>query len=75
MKIRPPKDTDQEQIEEAFRIIQECVLLNPQIEISLWAGAFWSILVDGYSRSGMSYEQFSQEWDRVKQHYKSWFDK
>ncbi len=74
MEKRPKKETDQEEVQKAFIILKECMELNPQIEPTLWAGAFWSILVDGYNSSGISYDEFTGEWDKLKQHYKSWFD-
>lgn len=75
MKKRIPLETDQEQIEKAFQLLKNCMKNHPEIEPTLWACAFWSILVDGYNQSGMSYQQFTDEWDRVKHHYKPWFDK
>lgn len=75
MKKRIPLETDQEQIEKAFQLLKNCMKNYSEIEPTLWASAFWSILVDGYSQSGMSYQQFTDEWDRVKHHYKPWFDK
>ncbi len=75
MERRKPKPTDQKQIEKAFNLLKDCIAEHPEIEPTLWAGAFWSILVEGYSASGMSYEQFTREWDEIKYHYKSCFDK
>jgi len=74
MERRPPKATDQEEIQKAFLILKECMQLNHQIEPTLWVGAFWSILVDGYNSCGVSYDEFTKEWDRFKHHYKPWFD-
>jgi len=74
MKIRPEKKNDQQEIEKAFRLLKKCVDDHPEIEETLWTSAFWSILVIGYSLSGMTYEQFNSEWDRVKHHYKRFFD-
>jgi hypothetical protein len=75
MERRSPKKTDKQQTEKAFQLIKECMANHPEIEPTLWAGAVWSILVHGYSASGVSYEQFTKEWDKLKHHYKSWFDK
>lgn len=75
MISRPPKKTDQRQIEKAFNLLKEVMVEHPEIEPTLWASAFWSVLVEGYSTSGMSYKQFSLEWNEIKHHYKSWFDK
>jgi len=74
MEIRPSKQNDQEQIEKGFLLIKQCMQQHPEIEPTLWAGAIWSILADGYSSSGMSYEDFTKEWDQVKHFYKHWFD-
>jgi len=74
MERRPPKQTDQEQIEKAFNLLKDCMTEHTEIEPTLWAGAFWSILVDGYNKSGMSYDQFTKEWNELKYHYKPWFD-
>lgn len=75
MKRRPPKKTDQEVIQKCYEYLKNCMAQHPEVEPTLWAGAFWSVLVDGYSNSGMSYEQFTREWDELKHHYKPWFDK
>ncbi len=74
MEIRQPQKNDQEQIEKAFNLLRDCMAEHPEIEPTLWAGAFWSILVAGYSASGMSYEQFTTEWNEVKHNYKKWFE-
>ena len=73
MERRHPKETDQNEIDKAFNLLKDCMLSHPEIEQTLWAGAFWSVLVDGYSSSGISYEEFCSSWDEVKHHYKSWF--
>ncbi len=75
LKKREPKSSDQEMTKTAFNLLQDCMNNHPEIESSLWAGAFWSGLVGGYIRSGATYEQFTEEWERIKHHYKDWFDK
>lgn len=72
---RKPKKTDQQQVEKGFLLIKQLMEKHPEIEPTLWAGSVWSVLVDGYNQSGMSYEQFTKEWNEVKHHYKGWFDK
>ena len=74
MEIRPSKESDQEVIERAFILLKDCMANHPEIEPTLWASAFWSVLVDGYAASGMSYENFTREWDELKHHYKHWFE-
>jgi hypothetical protein len=74
MEIRPPKETDQEEIEKAFNIVKKCMQDHSEIEPTLWAGALWSALVDGYIASGTSYNRFCYEWENIKHHYKKWFE-
>lgn len=74
MEKREPKKTDQEEIEKAFQLLKSFMADHPEIEPTLWSGAFWSILVDGYSKSGVTYDEFTEEWDKLKLHYKSWFN-
>lgn len=38
------------------RLFKETMSNHNEIEPTLWAAAFWSILVDGYSQSGTRYE-------------------
>ncbi len=75
MDRRPRKKTDQDEAEKAFKLLKESMANHSEIEPSLWASAIWSVLVDGYVNCGFSYEEFQNEWDRVKHHYKPWFDK
>lgn len=75
MERRPPKKTDQEQVRKGFDLIMKVMEKHPEIEPTLWAGAIWSVLVHGYNNSGMSYDQFTREWEELKHHYKPWFDK
>lgn len=75
MKFRAPKETDSDETEKAFRFLKECMANHSEIEPTLWAGAMWSCLVDGYARSGMTYQEFCREWSSVRKHYKSWFNK
>jgi hypothetical protein len=74
MKRRPPKKSDQKNVEKAFKILKETIQSHPEIEPTLWASAVWSILVEGYVNSGASYELFCDEWDRIKEHYKGFFE-
>lgn len=74
MKRRKSKKTDQQQAQIAFEILKETMAEHTEIEPTLWASAFWSCLVDGYINSGITYEEFCNEWDILKKHYKKWFD-
>jgi hypothetical protein len=75
MEYRRPKKTDQADTEKAFQILQEAMQSHSEIEPTMWAGAFWSCLVEGYANSGCSYAEFSCEWEKIKEHYISWFEK
>lgn len=75
MRKREPKETDQDQIEIAFRLLGIYMKNHTEIEPTLWLGAFWGILVHTYSEAGVSYEEFTKEWDKLKTFYKPWFDK
>lgn len=75
MELRPSKEDDQENIDRAFNILKDVIKAYPRIEPTVWAAAIWSCLVDGYANSGVSYEEFCDEWYKVKEHYKNWFDK
>lgn len=75
MEKREPKKTDQEQTERGFNLIMEIMSAHPEIEPTLWAGAVWSVLVNGYNQSGVTYDEFTRQWDEVKHHYKSRFDR
>lgn len=74
-EIRLSKKTDRENTEKAFKILKNAMQSHPEIEPTLWAGATWSCLVEGYRNSEFSYEDFCEEWDKIKKHYKSWFKK
>ena len=73
-KIRPPKDTDQENVEKGFQLILNLMNEHKEIEPTLWASAVASVLATGYLDEGFSYNEFSQEIDDIKEHYKSWFE-
>lgn len=74
MERRNPKKTDQEVVQRAFNMLKNLIEKHSEIEPTLWAAAFWSILVHGYNASGVSYEEFTKELDKLKHHYKHWFD-
>jgi hypothetical protein len=73
-KIRLPKEDDQENIERAFQLIKRTITRHEEIEPTLWGAACWMILVIGHAGSGYSYEEFCEEWDNVKDHYRSEFE-
>lgn len=74
MEKRTSKQIDRKDIEKAFRLLKEVVHLHPEIGRDLWVSAYWSILVEAYSSSGVSYEKFSQQWDNLKVIYRHWWD-
>lgn len=74
MQRRRGKKTDQCNADGAFKIIKSVMQEHDEIEPTLWASALWSALVDGYIHSGFSYEDFTNEWNLLSNHYKSWFD-
>ncbi len=73
-EIRPGQDSDQENIEKAFQLVKNLIKSHSEIEPTLWAGAIWSVLIDGYMACDFSYEDFCNEWEKIKHHYKKWWD-
>lgn len=72
---RPSKKSDQNNTEKAYQILLKAMQAHPEIEQSLWAGACWTALVNGYLKSGISYELFCEDFDGAKNHYSKWWDK
>jgi hypothetical protein len=74
MDKRPPKKTDQENIEIAYKLFNKLMNSHPEIEKTLWASVCWSSLVNGYKDSGSSYEEFHYEATNAINHYKTWWE-
>lgn len=74
MKFRPPREDDQENVEKAYQLIQILVYMHPEIESTLWASAMLSTFVNSFISSGHSYDDFCDEFDKSKLHYKSWWN-
>ena len=74
-QLRPPKKTDQQFIEKAFQIMYKVMRKHPEFEGSIWVGAIWSTLVQGYIEAGISYDEFCDELKGIKENYKIWWDK
>lgn len=74
-EIRPPTKLDQDETEKAYQMVMQLMNDHPEIESTLWCGAIWSVLVNGYEQCDYSYEEFCNEVKRISVHYKSWFDK
>ncbi len=68
------KETDQSDAQRAFELLQKCMHDHRDIKPYVWAASFWSVLVNGYVNSEVSYDEFCNEWENVKIHYKVWFD-
>ena len=74
MEIKQPKSCAQKKVQEGFELVKDLINKNQQIEPNLWLVVMWSILVDEYYQSGMTYEKFTKVWKKIKHHYKPWFD-
>jgi uncharacterized protein (DUF4213/DUF364 family) len=73
-EIRPPQASDQENTEKAYELIINLINENEEIERTLWVGAIWSVLVNGYHQCDFSYKDFCEEVKMVSKHYKSWWE-
>ena len=73
-KRRPPKESDQVNIEYAYQIVIKTIEDHPEVETTLWAGALLSALANAYIDAGLSYEQFESEFDSAKKFYRKWWD-
>lgn len=69
---RPVAPGDQEKIEKCYRILYEHFSSPGDCQPIHWIGACVSILVDANKASGVTYEQFCQEIDRIKGYYLHW---
>lgn len=75
VKKRPRKKTDQENAELAYQVLLNTMQFHSEIEQTLWASACWTLLVRGYLNSGVPYEEFCEDFDSAKEHYKKrWFE-
>lgn len=72
-EIRPSKASDQDETERAFELLKECIGNHPEIEGAIWASAIFSLLIDSFVGSGLTYEEFCETWDKAKHFYKDWF--
>lgn len=73
-KFRPPLPDDQEKVEKAYQLIMDVMDKNKEIEPTLWCGAVWSVLVNGYQQDEFSYEDFRKEAAKVVKHYEHWWE-
>lgn len=74
LKVREPKEDDQEKSEFCLSMICEFMKANLDIDPALWMGAFLSFIATGMHVSGGSFQQFCETLDQVKEHYKGMWD-
>ena len=72
-QVRPPKDTDHDQVQKAICLIKDLVNLNLNVEKTLWISAFVAILCDSYGQSGFTYEEFRKDMESAFDFYKDAF--
>lgn len=73
LKLRIPKDDDQENAEKAYQLIAELVKSNPGIDDNFWVGGCWTALINCYRETGFDYKDFCKEVEKVKRFYKKKF--
>lgn len=71
---RKAKKSDQVNTETAYLILLEAMRTHPEIEQTLWAGACWTALINGYLASGIPFKEFCEDFDRAKEHYAKWWN-
>jgi hypothetical protein len=74
VKKRYRKKTDQSETEKAFQILLHAMQSHPEIESTLWAGACWTALVNGYLKSDIPLKEFKEDWERALKHYSKLWD-
>lgn len=74
MTHRPPKETDQDETEKAFQLLDKMVEDHPEIEPTIWVGACLSAVAASFRVNGLSYDEFVSEMQRAIVIYKSWWD-
>jgi hypothetical protein len=74
LKKRKRKKSDQCGIEKAYQLLLRTMHAHPEIEQTLWAGACWTALINGYAACGATYEEFCQDFDGAKAHYSKWWN-
>ena len=75
MKIKRPRlKSDQENAEKAYQLLLNFLNENSDIEPTIWAGAVWGVLVNGYVNCNFTYKEFKDEMNVVLEHYEHWFD-
>lgn len=75
VRRRKSKKSDQKNTEIAYQILLKAMLSHPEVEQSLWAGACWTALINGYHNSGIPWKEFCEDFDAAKKHYSKLFDK
>jgi hypothetical protein len=74
LKIRRRKKNDSKRVQEGLDLMLLLMKTHPEIETTLWYSAFLSAFAIGLRKTGVSYEQFCDQMDSVKSHYKFWWD-
>lgn len=70
IKPRTEKPDDEEITTKATEMLIELMSKHDEIEGALWMGAMFTCIASGYINTGVSYKNFCQELEDVKQFYK-----
>jgi hypothetical protein len=71
MRLRKRKDTDDENIEKACKLLIEFLIHNQnEIEATLWYGAMIGVLADNAEKSDVPFEIFKAQTIECIDHYK-----
>jgi hypothetical protein len=73
-RTREPRPDDQDGADVCYEFILSAILSHGEKDTALWMAALWSLLVERYIDSGVSYEQFCSELEGVKGNYVSWWE-
>lgn len=74
MEKRFPKKNDQEMTEEAYQLTLKLIEDHPEIERSLWMGAFFSCIANAHKNENCSYKEFKSIINDIVRFYKSWWE-
>ncbi len=73
-EYRQRKETDNENIEKAKRLLLKVVEKNPEIEPALWSSACFSAIAEAFIDNDLTYKHFKTEMENAIKHYKSWWN-
>lgn len=74
-EIRYSQESNQDNAERAYLLINKMMNEHSEIEQKLWCVALFSTLATGYKQGGLSYNDFCEELNNACLHYKKWWDK